>query len=78
MTGVPQGPGAGPEAVTPPPVNMAPQASNGDVLSQLQALLAVSSRQPAGANPGLINLIDSIKSGDYTRGGVYGKALGQP
>lgn len=67
MSGAPMGPGPGPEAQVP-----APGSANGDVLSQLQALVSVY------PNPGLVNLIDSIKAGDYTAGGTYGKALGQP
>jgi hypothetical protein len=67
MSGAPIGPGPGPEALIP-----GPGSTNGDVLMQLQALLQMH------PNPGLVNLIDSIKSGDYTRGGVYGKMIGQP
>ena len=67
MSGAPMGPGPGPESQIP-----APGSANGDVLSQLQALVSVF------PNPGLVNLIDSIKAGDYTRGGTYGKAIGQP
>lgn len=67
MSGAPMGPGPGSEAQIP-----APGSANGDVLAQLQAIVSVY------PNPGLVNLIDSIKSGDYTRGGIYGKSIGQP
>lgn len=67
MSGAPVGPGPGPEAQVP-----APGSQNADVLAQLQAIWSVH------PNPGLANLIESIKAGDYTRGGVYGKALGAP
>jgi hypothetical protein len=72
MAGVPVGPGAGPEAIQPPPVNMANSQGNADVLSQLQALLQVH------PNPGLIDLVAGIKAGNYQRGGLYGKPIGQP
>src|SRR5438046_1479609 len=73
MTGVPRGPGLGPEAITPPPVNMAAQPSNDDVRAQLKAILSV----PGLATPGLIELVRSLDTGDYASGGLYGRALGQ-
>lgn len=70
MAGVPQGAGPGPEALSLPAVSSQP--GNGDVLAQLQALLSIA------PNPGLVNLITSIKGGDYNAGGTYGKAIGAP
>lgn len=71
MTGAPVGPGLGPEAVMRPPVDQSPNASNMDVLAQLKALVALH------PNPGLIALVSSIEGGDYSRGGPYGRAIGQ-